>query len=639
MPAWAGDDLTVLSLESLLDVTIVGASKYEQKQSEVAAAASVITRQEIKAYGWRTLSEALASLPGVHTTYDRQYTGLGARGFGLPGDLTTRVLVTINGNRVNDPTYDSGPTGGEFPLDVDLIERIEFIPGPGGAVYGQNAMFGVVNVITRRGADVHGGEVAASYQDAQALRKGRVSWGRKFDHGLDVLLSASGLNSSGQDRFYDFGSRGVAGVAAGLDGERDRELFARVARGAWSADLVHGSRRKDDATGSRLSDPLVRGQFIRDVYTLAQLQYAAEFADDTVQVTGRLFAGEYRFRTSQSYGTVLSSPAEGSWRGTEWRVLSTALAQHKLMLGVEAQDNLRNDQAALSPADPTRNIRLRNSGWRVGMYAQDEWHFADRFTATLGARVDRNDATGTDLSPRAALIWQAATATTVKALYGRAHRAPNVYEREFDDGVAQVRNPMLQGERVDTLELVADHRMAADLALRMSVYEWTLHGLIAQGIDRTTGLSQFQSGGKITARGIEWSADKTFAFGARVRGSVSSQHVSRADGQSQPNSPTLLGKLNALAPLPWWGLHAGYELHADSKRRAASVHAAGGDIGGYALSNLTLRTDALAPGLELSVGIYNLFDKRYAHPGASTNWQRALEQDSRTVRLALSCHF
>jgi len=163
-------DLTTLSLEQLLDVNVIGASKYEQKQNEVAAAVSVITRQEIKAFGWRTLDEALTSLPGVHLTYDRQYTYLGTRGFGLPGDYNTRLLITINGNRVNDPAFDSGPGGRQLPIDVDLIERIEFIPGPGGAVYGQNAMFGVVNVITRSGSDIDGTELAAAYQRPQALR-------------------------------------------------------------------------------------------------------------------------------------------------------------------------------------------------------------------------------------------------------------------------------------------------------------------------------------------------------------------------------------------------------------------------------------------------------------------------------------
>ena len=172
-----------MSLEQLLDVTIIGASKYEQKQDEVAAAVSVITRSEIKAFGWRTLDEALASLPGIHTTYDRQYNYLGTRGFGLPGDFNTRVLLTINGNRVNDVVYDAAISGRAFPLDLDLIERIEFIPGPGGAVYGQNALFGVVNVVTRSGAGVDGAELAVAYQSPQSAREGRATWGKTLDNG------------------------------------------------------------------------------------------------------------------------------------------------------------------------------------------------------------------------------------------------------------------------------------------------------------------------------------------------------------------------------------------------------------------------------------------------------------------------
>ena len=92
--AHAATDLTALSLEQLLEMTVVGASKYEQTQGDVAAAVSVITRAEIKAFGWRTLAHALASLPGVYTTYDRQHTYLGTRGFELPGDFNTRVLLT-----------------------------------------------------------------------------------------------------------------------------------------------------------------------------------------------------------------------------------------------------------------------------------------------------------------------------------------------------------------------------------------------------------------------------------------------------------------------------------------------------------------------------------------------------------------
>ena len=628
-------DLTELSLESLMQLTVVGASKYEQKQSEVAAAVSVVTRSEIKAHGWRTLADALASLPGVHTSYDRVYNSLGARGFGLPGDTTARLLLTINGNRVNDSVYDGGVADRGLPLDLDLVERIEFIPGPGGAVYGQNAMFGVVNLITRSGSEMGGTELALASQQPQRLREARASYGKRLDNGVDVLLSASRLRARGEDRVIDFGSAGVSGVATGLDGERLEQLFARVAGAAWSAEVAHGSRRKDDPVARYFKDPLVPGQFARRTQTLAQLQYEGSFAADTLKLTGRLFAGRYRFEGADIYGGDPStSLAQGDWRGTELRLLYTAVADHKLMLGLEAQDNLRTDQAYLYPTDPTWDIRIPGSGYRIGLYLQDEWRITPTLSSTLGLRLDRNDATGSHSSPRAALIWQAAPETTLKALYGRAHRAPNVYEHDYADE-SWMANPALQGESIDTLELVADHRVGSDLTVRGALYQWTMHNIIVLGTEAVSGLPQYQSGPQVKARGLELSADKTWSHGARLRGSVSLQHLAYAGGAGLPNSPKVLAKLNLSAPLPWAGLRAGYELRYDSRRLSLD----GTWLGGYALSNLHLSTEALAKGLELSLNIANLFDKRYAQPVANTNWQNALEQDGRTVRLQASVRF
>lgn len=634
-PVRAASDLTQLSLEQLLNVTVVGASKYVQRQSEVAAAVSVITRDDIKAFGWRTLGEALASLPGVHITYDRQYTYLGMRGFGLPGDSNTRVLIAINGNRVNDAVFDSATVGREFPLDLDLVERIEFIPGPGGAVYGQNAMFGVVNIVTRTGAGIDGGELAAAYQSPQSSREGRATWGKLLDNGIDVLVSVSGMLARGEDRFFDFGASGVSGVARGLDGERDTQFFAHVARGAWSFDLVNSDRRKDDPTGGFFSDPLVPGQYQRDAYLLTQLQYQDSFVDDTLQLTARLFTGQERYRSTLSYGTLFAFPTMSNWRGAELRLLSTAWESHKLLLGLEAQDNVQQDQAVQDLANPTKNIFIPGSGFRVGLYGQDEWGLTDTLTATLGLRVDRNNVTGTTLSPRAALIWQATPDTALKALYGRAHRAPNAFERDYYDGVAQIANPALAGESIDTLEFVADHRVARDLSLRASVYRWSVRNLIILGTDPVTGLQQYESGDQVNARGLEVSADKTWDWGGRLRQSISVQHVAFANGGEPLNSPRLLGKLSFSTPLPAAGLRLGSELQYDSKRLTKD----GTDLGGYGLSNIQLTADQWVKGVELSLGIYNLFDKPYAHPGADSNWQNALEQDGRSVRIKLSYRF
>ena len=150
-----------------------------------------------------------------------------------------------------------------------------------------------------------------------------------------------------------------------------------------------------------------------------------------------------------------------------------------------------------------------------------------------------------------------------------------------------------------------------------------------------SGLTQYQSGAPATARGLELSADHTWPGGRRLRGSIAAQNVTYTDGRALQNSPKLLGKLNYSSPLPFAGLRLGYELQYDSARLSND----GSSLGDYAVSNLQLTADALVKGLDLSLGIYNLFDKRYAHPAADSNWQNALDQDGRSVRVKLSYRF
>ncbi len=617
--------MAALSLEQLMEITVVGASKYQQKQSEVAAAVSVITREDIRTFGWRTLAEALTSLPGVHSTYDRQYTYLGTRGLSQPGDLNLRVLVTINGNRVNEATYDSATLGQEFPLDLDLIERIEYFPGPGGAVYGQNALFGVVNVVTRDGAGIDGTELAAAVQYPQRLRQGRASVGRRFDSGLDLVVSASRLRARGENRFYDYGE-GIAGVATDLDGERDKEFFARMTHGPWSFELIHGDRRKDDPTAAGGTQPLVPGQFIRDRYLLTQLQYQGPLADASLQLLARAFLGEYRFDGDVIHDEevgAFSYAGASSSRGGELRLLSTALPAHKLMVGLELQDNPRQD---IDPEFP-------NSGWRAGVYAQDEWRMSESLVATLGLRVDRNSANGTQSSPRAALIWQAAPASTLKLMAGRAHRAPNTAERDWafgEDGSPMLK-PAIDSEIIDTLELVMDHRLAPDLNVRGALYRWSLKDLIVWD----TEAWQYVSGPRVKATGLELSADKTWGWGGRLRASLARQQARFAHGESLANSPHWLGKLHFSTPLPAPGLRLGYEWQLESARRAAS----GARLRGHGLSNLHLMVDRWAPGVSVSLGIYNLFDKAYRQPISAGDWITELPQDGRSVRLKMEVRF
>ncbi|MBL8053883.1 MAG: TonB-dependent receptor plug domain-containing protein, partial [Nitrospira sp.] len=135
---------------------VYGAAKYDQKVHEAPAAITIITAEQIRKYGYRNFAQILDSVPGLFTSNDRNYGYLGIRGFNRPGDYTSRVLLLIDNHRLNDAVFDQGGAGTEMPIDVDLIDRVEIIKGPGSSLYGTNALFGVVNVITKRGRDLKG---------------------------------------------------------------------------------------------------------------------------------------------------------------------------------------------------------------------------------------------------------------------------------------------------------------------------------------------------------------------------------------------------------------------------------------------------------------------------------------------------
>jgi len=363
------------------------------------------------------------------------------------------------------------------------------------------------------------------------------------------------------------------------------------------------------------------------------LQYQDSFAADTLHVSARLFTGDAPMGTlGSSAGSWNSYPTWSDWRGIEARVVSTAYSAHTLMLGVEAQDDYSEDQDRIDWANPADNIYEHSSGSRVGVYAQDEWRLANTLTSTLGLRVDRNNVTGSAPSPRLGLIWQATSETTAKLLYGIAHRAPSVNENSNQWGPGPP-SLGLGNETIDTLEFDVDQRVGRDLTLRASVYQWTLHNPLEVPANSVTG--DFQNTVPIDARGVELSSDKTWDSGARLRDSVSIQQAEDRYLGQIVNSPKLLGKLNFSAPLPAAGLRLGYELQYDGPRLTLD----GATLGGYAVSSVFLSTESLAKGLELSLAVENVGDKRYAQPAAPTNWQNSFEQDGRSARIKLTYRF
>ena len=224
------------SLEDLMSVevgTVFGAARREQRVTEAPSSVTIVTAEDIRTFGWRTLAEALSSVRGFYVTNDRNYTYVGVRGFGRPSDYNNRVLVLVNGHRYNDNVYDQALIGNEFPVDLALVDRIEVIRGPGSALYGTSAFFAVINVVLRPGGAVGGSESSIEAGSFDTYRV-RTSYGGRSASGFDSLFSVSHLSSNGQRLLYfpeydepDFNF----GVTRDADRESSTSVFGSVRSG------------------------------------------------------------------------------------------------------------------------------------------------------------------------------------------------------------------------------------------------------------------------------------------------------------------------------------------------------------------------------------------------------------------------
>ena len=146
---------------------VFGASERLQPVTEAPASVSFITAEEIARYGYRTLADILRGVRGMYVTDDRNFSFLGTRGFAKPGDYNSRILLLVNGHRVNDNVFGQAEIGAEFGLDPAMFERVEIIRGPASSLYGDSAFFAVVNVITRTGASLGGASIDARSRHAR----------------------------------------------------------------------------------------------------------------------------------------------------------------------------------------------------------------------------------------------------------------------------------------------------------------------------------------------------------------------------------------------------------------------------------------------------------------------------------------
>ncbi|MGH9748873.1 MAG: TonB-dependent receptor plug domain-containing protein [Candidatus Polarisedimenticolia bacterium] len=613
--------------------SVFGASKYEQKTSEAPASVTIITADEIETYGHRTLADVLRSVRGFTTTYDRNYTYVGARGFGRTGDYNTRVLLLVDGHRTNDSIYDSTYFGTESILDVDVIDRVEVIRGPSSSLYGTNAYLAVINVITRTGRGAPGAEVTVD-GGSLSTYEARAAWGGTLERGADLYV-AGGSYDSGGGRLYfpEYDAPSTDNGRTGrIDDDASRSLFARLGVGKFTVTAAHKHRDKNVPTaayGTEFNDGRTRTTDARGYLALRwegtagrRSRVSAAAAHDTYR-----YDGDYMYATglTEDYGY-------GRWWSANAQMVTDLSDRHRTIGGLEFRTNSQQEQGVYGVfAD-----EHRTDNW--ALFLQDEFRPAERVLINVGLRHDDYDTFGGTTNPRVAVIFGPRSSSTVKLLYGTAFRAPNAYELFYDDGGAsQKANPGLEPETIATWEATLEHTWRSGLRAAASLYHYAIEDLITLQTDPGDGLAVFRNVERVRVNGAELELEGR--FGRLLEGRVSyawQDGEDRATGGDLINSPRHLAKLHLSAPFARdratgavEALFAGGRLALDGSRTPA-----------HTVVNLVLTCRGVLPRGTITAGIYNAFDEDYGDPAGEEHAPLvAIPQDGRSYRIQVRYRF
>ncbi len=429
-----------LSLEELMALDagqVFGASERLQPVTEAPASVSFITADEIARFGYRTLADILRGVRGMYVSDDRNFSLVGVRGFGNPGDYNSRILLLVNGHRVNDNVFGQAEVGAEFGMDPATFERVEIIRGPASSIYGDSAFFAVVNVITKSGASMDGSTVMIE-AGSLGTRRARGTFGRVLANGVDVAASATYEQSTGVGRLYfpAFDAPDTNfGVAENLDGERLAQFYGKLSYKSLTLTAAYGTRRRTVPTASfdTVFNEQDNPEQTTDRHTLLDAEYVRMLGETRLALRASFdrftYDGRYPFAADEAGDPPrIGAPSVNGVRWTGGVRATRPLGRRQtLTAGVEFIDNVHQDQLSQYLNPPELFLDLDRRSQQTALYLQDEVKFMPWLIGTFGVRYDGYEQFDR-VTPRAALIAMPSPTQSYKYLYGNAFRAPNAYE-------------------------------------------------------------------------------------------------------------------------------------------------------------------------------------------------------------------
>lgn len=400
------NDLFEQSLGDLMTAEVVTAGRQRQKFAEAPAAMSIVTAEDIRQSGAISLSEALRMVMGIHLGYTNSSYMLagGIRGFHkLPAN---KIVLLIDGVPWSYEMY-GVPAFFQIPITLAEIERIEVLKGPGSSLYGPNAMFGVVNVITRRPGDTPGTFLSVTAGEDQTL-SGTFMQGGTVEKNLDWRLSF------------------------GWDEMDNRDYIA------WSSHPVHrygkfntsmDYRTCDNARVSlfagylstRRQDVIVESVGPVDQSGTDTIKAVLSYVAENPAVTVRAHCNEKGWSDGYSLGEKILNFKMGQ-RGVEFQHQWAPFAGDTLVWGANF-----DQKYAEGPS-----IGGKHTHDIPGMFADNTWHVTKTVGLNTGLRYDHHPNTGSTVSHRISLLHNPFANHHFRVTWGSSYRNPDFIESYYD---------------------------------------------------------------------------------------------------------------------------------------------------------------------------------------------------------------
>ncbi len=663
--AQSTNDVADLSLDSLLDNVVVAASKHEETLEESPANVYIVTQAMIRSYGCQTISEALELVPGLCVTDDYSLTQIGIRGLSTFGDWNSHVMILIDGHPTNEQ-YGGTSSLDVIGLSIDNVERIEVIKGPASSLYGSNAFLGIVNLITKR-YDDNTAEVSGNYLPGTDSKQSSVGLYHRFDRDWSLYVSGSVTDRGGSDLFFPEFSDPTDSTLFHLSTEGYNQYYLSTAdfTGGWAREK---NTQRNFSTHSRLGwrnfgltahyaqtntgvahsmwGSLFQSKENRywESRGYVDLDYSSAISE-RIGLSARLSYNSYNFSDYilYNYASLSASPEYlpgPLWRdyeydrsvGAEFRLDFDFSRNHRLIFGSEAQFHEIGQESGATLSDHehiAEDVILpafrENEGKIYNLYLQDEYRLSKIAKLVGGMHFNYYTYTTGRVAPKAALILTPYDRGNYKFIASQGFRSPSFYELTFDDGYFYHRNPDLKSELITSYEVIASHRLSYGVIVDVGAVTSKITDMIQQtqvtsddpahpGGAYGEEVFMFRNTGRTRVNNLELAVRTNAMYRWSGFANITWQEVETEDdaGIEQPvfNSPRWLANFAV-----------SYQLIQDRLTLATKTLFVwrrllwdGTWSKEYGVTNLMVKSSDLIHGLEVGVGVKNLFDIAYRTP-------------------------